>query len=96
MAQHIGEQGSNSIRGTLVYMAPEILSSHPYDSRVDLWSIGIILYRKDLPFLDAVNVPCRICVECLFGRSPFLFRTTDDLIVQIRADTPIEVSVSNF
>jgi len=44
VAQHIGRQGSRSIRGTLLYMAPEILSSHPYDNRVDLWSIGIILY----------------------------------------------------
>ncbi len=44
VAQHIGRQGSRSIRGTLLYMAPEILSSRPYDNRVDLWSIGIILY----------------------------------------------------
>ncbi|CAF3711691.1 unnamed protein product [Rotaria sordida] len=45
VAQHIGQQGSRSIRGTLVYMAPEILSSYPYDNRVDLWSIGVILYE---------------------------------------------------
>jgi serine/threonine protein kinase len=44
VAQHIGRQGSRSIRGTLLYMAPEILSSRPYDNRVDLWSIGVILY----------------------------------------------------
>jgi serine/threonine protein kinase len=46
VAQHIGKRGSKSIRGTLLYMAPEILSSHPYDNRVDLWSIGVILYGK--------------------------------------------------
>ncbi|CAF0922286.1 unnamed protein product [Rotaria sp. Silwood1] len=45
VAQHIGEQGSRSVRGTLVYMAPEILSENPYDNRVDLWSIGVILYE---------------------------------------------------
>ena len=44
VAQHIDKRGSRSIRGTLLYMAPEILSSHPYDNRVDLWSVGIILY----------------------------------------------------
>ena len=46
VAQHIGKQGSRSIRGTLMYMAPEILSSNPYDNRVDLWSIGVILYGR--------------------------------------------------
>ena len=46
VAQHIGKRGSRSIRGTLLYMAPEILSSHPYDNRVDLWSIGVILFGK--------------------------------------------------
>jgi serine/threonine protein kinase len=44
VAQHIGKDGSRSIRGTLMYMAPEILSEVPYDNRVDLWSIGAILY----------------------------------------------------
>ncbi|UJR36282.1 hypothetical protein I4U23_029012 [Adineta vaga] len=45
VAQHIGKDGSRSIRGTLMYMAPEILSSRPYDNRVDLWSVGVILYE---------------------------------------------------
>ncbi|CAF0858768.1 unnamed protein product [Adineta ricciae] len=45
VAQCIGKDGSRSIRGTLMYMAPEILSSHPYDNRVDLWSVGVILYE---------------------------------------------------
>ncbi|CAF1426159.1 unnamed protein product [Adineta ricciae] len=45
VAQHIGKRGSRSIRGTLLYMAPEILSSRPYDNRVDLWSIGVILHE---------------------------------------------------
>ncbi|CAF4299582.1 unnamed protein product, partial [Adineta steineri] len=44
VAQYIGRRGSTSIRGTLLYMAPEILSSLPYDNRVDLWSVGVILY----------------------------------------------------
>ncbi|CAF1052630.1 unnamed protein product [Adineta steineri] len=45
VAQYIGRRGSTSIRGTLLYMAPEILSSLPYDNRVDLWSVGVILYE---------------------------------------------------
>lgn len=30
--------------GTRSYVAPEILNGIPYDERVDLWSIGVILY----------------------------------------------------
>ena len=35
----------NSYLGTLVYMAPEILKRKEYNSKCDLWSIGIIIYR---------------------------------------------------
>ena len=30
--------------GTLIFMAPEIIMNRPYDSLVDIWSIGIIMY----------------------------------------------------
>jgi serine/threonine protein kinase len=30
--------------GTVTYVAPEILSSEPYDKSVDLWSIGVVAY----------------------------------------------------
>ena len=45
-AQYIDK--NNKIRGkigTLKYMAPEIFSSPFYDEKVDLWSVGIILYN---------------------------------------------------
>jgi len=74
VAQHIGKEGSKSVRGTPMYMAPEIINTNnPYDNRVDLWSIGVILY------------------ECLFGRPPFVFSTTDELIDQIISNLPIEI-----
>ena len=51
VAQHIGTQGSKSVRGTPMYMAPEIINTNdPYDNRVDLWSIGVILYGFDRLF----------------------------------------------
>lgn len=34
-----------SIKGTPLYMAPEILSENPYDHQADLWSLGCIIYE---------------------------------------------------
>ena len=33
-----------TIAGTPMYMAPEILNEVPYDSKVDMWSLGVLLY----------------------------------------------------
>ena len=34
-----------SIKGTPLYMAPELVQEQPYDHTVDLWSLGVILYE---------------------------------------------------
>ena len=31
--------------GTMAYMAPEIMCNSKYDSKVDIWSVGVILYE---------------------------------------------------
>jgi len=45
-----------SQKGTYNYMAPEVVSSPNYDSSVDTYSLGLVLYRllngNRLPFLD--------------------------------------------
>ncbi|XP_026475229.1 serine/threonine-protein kinase fused-like [Ctenocephalides felis] len=34
-----------SIKGTPLYMAPELMSEQPYDHQADLWSLGCIIYE---------------------------------------------------
>ncbi|XP_063782446.1 serine/threonine-protein kinase ULK3 [Pseudophryne corroboree] len=45
-AQHMTSRDENqSLRGSPLYMAPEMVCSRHYDARVDLWSVGVILYE---------------------------------------------------
>ncbi|KAM9764962.1 serine/threonine-protein kinase ULK3 [Menidia menidia] len=45
-AQYMSPWDEQSVlRGSPLYMAPEMVCRHQYDSRVDLWSVGVILYE---------------------------------------------------
>lgn len=47
---------SMSIKGALNYIAPEVLKAEKYDSRADIYSLGLVMYKtlnnNRLPFLD--------------------------------------------
>ncbi|MBQ9032114.1 MAG: protein kinase [Parasporobacterium sp.] len=49
--------GGLSHKGTYNYMAPEVQTPGPYDSRVDIYSLGLVLYQYlnqgRLPFLNS-------------------------------------------
>lgn len=45
-AQYLhSEEQTQTMRGSPLYMAPEMICSAKYDSSVDLWSVGVILYE---------------------------------------------------
>lgn len=45
-AQHLSlEEENDTVKGSPLYMAPEIILRHKYDPRADLWSIGVILFE---------------------------------------------------
>jgi len=45
-ARHMSpEERETGLKGSPLYMAPEIFLSKSYDAKVDLWSIGVILYE---------------------------------------------------
>ena len=31
--------------GTPIYTSPEVVSKQPYDSKIDIWSIGVLTYE---------------------------------------------------
>ncbi|CAI8025547.1 Serine/threonine-protein kinase ULK3 [Geodia barretti] len=47
MAQHLTiNEVAESFRGSPLYMAPEIMQGQSYDAKVDLWSVGVILFES--------------------------------------------------
>ena len=57
------KEKSNDAYGTLCYAAPEVIQKYDYNNRIDLWSLGVILYFLIcgyLPFNDKNNNITRI------------------------------------
>jgi len=67
-----------SIKGTPLYMSPELVQEKPYDHNSDLWSVGCILYELFVgtpPFytnsiFQLVNLICRDTVKWPDNMSP--------------------------
>ncbi|XP_061624773.1 serine/threonine-protein kinase ULK1a isoform X7 [Phyllopteryx taeniolatus] len=53
--------------GSPMYMAPEVITSHKYDAKADLWSIGTIIYQcltGKAPFHANTPQELRLFYEC--------------------------------
>jgi len=78
LARVLGEDSfTTSIVGTPLCSAPELLAGKPYDSKVDVWSLGVVLYemiehRKPFPAQSFEEL-------AHLQRSPLLFRSETDL-----------------
>lgn len=62
IARNLAEQTQSiTLRGTPTYLAPEVFNGKAYDSRVDIYSLGILLYKllngNRYPFLPAPPEP---------------------------------------
>lgn len=55
------------LRGSPLYMAPEMVCQRQYDARVDLWSVGVILYGE-----SSVPCPHTVSLHCVSSGMPSL------------------------
>ena len=70
----IGQNFTNSIVGTPLYMSPEVILGKDYNYKVDYWSVGIILYEifyGSTPFGSTTRDVNKIYKEILENK-PFL------------------------
>ena len=59
--------------GTVDYMAPEMSAGKPYDYKVDIWSLGVLLYEM---------TQGKFCLK--IGKAPFEGSTTEEKQANIR------------
>ena len=74
--ENLGNSFLESKCGTLIFMAPEVIMSRPYDSLVDIWSIGIIMYILESggshPFYTT-SMNSKIFIELIKNKSNIIF-----------------------
>jgi serine/threonine-protein kinase ULK/ATG1 len=57
-----GQEMAKSRLGTVLFMAPELLKGKPYNSKVDVWALGVIFYEMLTGFVPFSGI-CREYIE---------------------------------
>ncbi|OHT07731.1 CAMK family protein kinase [Tritrichomonas foetus] len=82
----------NTACGTIGYTAPEIIKRECYDKKVDIWSIGVILYSMvtgNLPFFhENLQEACRLIVTGEPSYPPYLSSEMIELISKLLSKSP--------
>ena len=71
----------NTYCGTDEYLAPEVIRGEPYDEKIDIWAIGILIYECVSP---KGKTP--------FNKLDFLERTKDNKDYLIRTDKQLKIN----
>jgi Ca2+-binding EF-hand superfamily protein len=93
--------------GTLNYIAPEVLVRKPYDKKIDIFALGVVLYfilSKTLPFDDANNDEENIATLILLGKIRFpqkIWKNRSKEVVNlitaaVEKDPVKRISIDNF
>jgi aurora kinase len=73
--------------GTLDYLPPEIVNRTSYNSKVDLWSLGVLMYEflvGEAPFEDTQVLTYKRIVRCDLRIPNFVSWEAQDLIKKVR------------
>ncbi len=85
IATHCKEgESRNTYCGTDEYLAPEVIRGEPYDEKIDIWAIGILIYECVSP---KGKTP--------FNKLDFLERTKDNKEYLIKTDQQLKIKYDN-
>jgi len=79
LCEEVHEQIPGKMAGSKYWMSPEIISKQPYDTKVDIWSIGVLgfaLANKSPPYGDCHLIKAMYLVGTQGVFLPNLMKTT--------------------
>lgn len=76
LSQIISPENAEQYRyaGSLLYMAPEKILNQKYDARVDLWSVGIIMYECLFGRTPFTNASAKAMIDLMSKCTPIEVR----------------------